>query len=305
MGFSVVRPVTVTDAVLTASNVTESETLWNSGTTYALNAVVYRIIDNVHQRFVSLQNSNLNRIPEAVSSSTWWQATGATNRWACFDDTVGSLTTRADTIAMTLALPSAERADTLYLAGLSASTVRAQVTDPLAGAIYDRTISLVEPGGVTDWYSYFMEPVRRAGELVLTDLPPGAGSTLTLTLTDTGATVAVGFVVLGFSQSLGVTKWGAQLGIRDYSVKADDAFGNQFVLERAFRKKANFSVVVDNRLLDTVIATLATGRAALRLYIGSGDYTSTVVLGFFKDFSVEMSLPPNRSLCSLELESIA
>ena len=301
----IVRPVTITDAVLTSSSVTEPETLWSGATTYGLSAAVYRVIDNVHQRFVSLQAGNLNRVPEAATSSTWWQATGATNRWACFDETVGSLTTRASSIAMTLALPGTERADTLYLAGLAAATCRVQVTDPLAGAVFDRTVSLTDPGGVTDWYAYFLEPVRRDTELVITDLPPGAGSTLTLTLTDTGATVALGVVVAGFSQDIGGTRWGAQLGIRDYSVKADDAFGNQYVLERAFRKKASFAVVIDNRLLDSVIATLTEGRASLRLYIGSGAYASTVVLGFFKDFNVEMSQPPNRSLCSLELESIA
>lgn len=301
----IVRPVTITDAVLTSSSVTEPETLWSAATTYGLNAAVYRVIDNVHQRFVSLQASNLNKVPEAASSLTWWQAAGATNRWACFDETVGSLTSRASSIAMTLALPATERADTLYLAGLAAATLRVQVSDPLAGAVFDRTLSLTDPGAVTDWYAYFLEPVRRDSEAVVTDLPPGAGSTLTLTLTDAGATVTVGVVVAGFSQNIGGTRWGAQLGIRDYSVKADDAFGNQYVLERAFRKKASFAVVVDNRLLDSVIATLAEGRASLRLYIGSGDYASTVVLGFFKDFNVEMSQPPNRSLCSLELESIA
>ena len=58
-------------------------------------------------------------------------------------------------------------------------------------------------------------------------------------------------------------------------------------------------------MTDEMGKTLTEGRASLRLYIGSGDYASTVVLGFFKDFNVEMSQPPNRSLCSLELESIA
>nr|QQZ50317.1 hypothetical protein JKL49_00890 [Phenylobacterium glaciei] len=126
----IVRPVTITDAVLTSSSVTEPETLWSGATTYGLSAAVYRVIDNVHQRFVSLQAGNLNKIPEALTSSTWWQATGATNRWACFDETVGSLTTRASSIAMTLALPGTERADTLYLAGLAAATCRVQVSDP-------------------------------------------------------------------------------------------------------------------------------------------------------------------------------
>lgn len=299
----IVRPVTVTDAVLTSSTVTEPETLWNSGTTYGAGAAVYRVIDNVHQRFLSLQAGNLNKIPEAASSSAWWQATGATNRWACFDATFGSITTRADSIGMVLTLPASERATTLYLGAVSASTVRVQVSDPLAGAVYDVTRSLVDPLGVTDWWLYFMEPVTRVDELLVADLPPGAGSILTLTLTDTGATVELGNLVLGVAQALGVTRWEANLGIRDYSVKAEDDFGNQFIQERAFRKTTGFNVIVDNRLIESVRGTLNASRASLRLYIGDENYPSTVILGFFRNYALTLG-PGGRSFMSIDLESI-
>lgn len=295
--------VTIADANLSSSTVTESETLWSGATTYGAAARVYRVIDSVHQAFVSQQASNTNHIPED-DDGTWWLADGPTNRWAPFDGSVGSLASRATSAQWVLAIAATERVDTLYLAGLSALSVRVRMTDAIAGAVYDETVNLSDPSGVTDWYVYFTLPVTYLSELLISELPYGAGPTLTIDLDYAGGTVTCGVIHPGYARELGGTRWGAQLGIRDYSVKQDDEFGNAVVVERAFRKRGSFSLIVENRLMDALIATLAAYRATLALYVGDTGYASTAILGFYKDFAVEMALPPDRSLCSLELESL-
>jgi hypothetical protein len=300
-----VRPVSIDTTVLTSSNVSETETLWAVGSTYASGARVYKVIDGIHQAFVSKQSANTGHDPEAdVSPYTWWTPDGPTNRWQMFDDTIGSATTNADSIVVVLAMPAGERVNRLYMAGLEGASVRVQVTDPISGPVYDETVNLSDPGAVTDWYAYFFEPISRLSELYVYDLPPCAGATLTVTIAETGATCACGILVAGLALDLGDTQWGAQLGIHDYTLKADDAFGNAYVQERAFRKKATFPVIVENRLQDSLIGALAAYRATLVLYVGDPRFTSTIILGFFNDFSFVMSMPPDRTVYSLSLESL-
>lgn len=298
----IVRPVAVTDAVLTASNVPETPTLWSAATTYGLGALVYVIVANVHQGYTSLQAANLNRPP--ASNPTWWAATGPTNRWAMFDEVSNSLTTNPTSIAVTLALPATERADTVWLAGLAGRTVRLQLTDPAAGAVYDQTISLSDPAGVTDWYAWLFEAVTYKEELLITNLPNGAGSTLTVTVNFPGGTAAVGNLIAGFRKFIGLTRWGVQTEIRDYSVFADDAFGNRVLIQRAYRRLASGQLLVENRFKDAVEALLIDCRASLRLYIFDEGYTTLSVFGLAR-WATEMSLPLNYSVNSIQIEGNA
>lgn len=296
-----VRPVSIDTTTLASSNVTESESAWSSGTTYALGAAVYRVIDGIHERFTSLQNSNLNHIPE--DSPTWWLDEGPTNKWAMFDASVSTQTTRADNIAVTVNVPATERIDVVYLAGLTGVSVRIQITDAIAGAVYDQTFSLADSAGIGDWYSYFMDEPVYLTELLVTDLPNGAGSVLTVTVTNTGSTAACGALVTGFRKSMGGAQWGWTTEIRDYSVFQEDAFGNRVLVPRAYRRLANGRAIIDNRLKDAIETLLADCRASVRLYIIDEDYRSLVILGTSR-WSVDMSMPPNMSLCSLQLESV-
>ena len=300
-GLSIVRPLVYSDAVLTATNVTEAETLWSAAATYALDAAVYLIEDGVHQRYVSLAGSNLNKPP--ATSPTWWRSEGATNRWAMFDASSSSGTSRATSIDVTLTLPASERADTLYLQGLDARTVRVQVTDPLAGAVYDQTFSLADPGIITDWYAWMFEPVVFKTELLVTGLPNGAGSVITVTITSTGGTAVCGNAVVGQRQFIGLTRWGAKTEIRDYSVFDDDAFGNRVFIPRAYRRLTSAEILIENRVKDSVEDLLAAARASVRLYIFDEDYRSLNVLGTAR-WSGGMDLAPTYSVHSFQAESI-
>ena len=296
------RRIAVTDAVLTSSNVTEAETLWSAAATYALNAAVYVIEDGVHQRYVSLAGSNLNKPP--ATSPTWWRAEDATNRWAMFDAISTSTTTNATSIVVTLTMPAETRFNVLYLEGLLGRTVRVEVSDPTAGAVYDETFDLADVSGVTDWYEWYFAPVSYKTELLVTDLPPGAGSILTVTIGFPGGTAACANLVAGLALSLGTTKWGVKTEIRDYSVFADDGFGGRVLVRRAYRRLASAEAIIENRLKDAIEGRLTETRADLALYILDDNYSTLVIFGLAR-WSVAMSLPPDRSLCSLELESNA
>ena len=65
----VVSPLTITDAMLTTSNVAETDySAWSSGATYALDDRV--ILTSTHKVYQSLQAGNTNKDP--LTQPLWW-----------------------------------------------------------------------------------------------------------------------------------------------------------------------------------------------------------------------------------------
>lgn len=295
-------PVTIDTTVVTAMSVAETVAPWSTLTAYDEDDEVYRVVDGIHIAYVSLEAANENNVPEL--SPDKWQRAGATNAWAAFDATIATQTVAADEISFTLSIREVERFDCLYLGGLEGQTVRVVVEDPSAGIQFDETFSLTDVSSITDWYQWLFAPVERLSELYIPDLPYGAGSVLTVIISNDGGTAAIGACYPGFRQTLGGARWGWVTGIRDYTrVEENEVTGEREFVERNFRNLATGRAVLENRVKDAVERRLKKSRAKVRLYIIDEAFTSLVILGTAR-FEVEMNLPPSRSECSLQLESI-
>lgn len=296
----IVRPDPVTDATLFSSSIIENDyAVYDGGTTYALGD--YVISTTTHRVYRSVQAGNVGHDPTTDTTATWWLDTTATNRWRMFDDAVGVQSTATDSIAVTIVPASV--CDSVVLLNVSASTVRVTMTSTTDGVVFDQTVSMVGTSGIDDWYSYFFEPVVRRSDLFVGDLPPYLGAQIAITLTDTGATVSCGECVVGLSREIGGTQYGARVGIRDFSVKQQDDFGNYTILERAYSKRGTFELWCDNNQFDEIQALLAGYRATPIAYIGSDDYAATVIYGFYKDFEQSLNYA-TRSICTLEIEGL-
>jgi hypothetical protein len=296
----IIRPMTITDAVLASSNVPETDyAAWSAATTYADDAYAIIVSADTHQVWQSIAAGNLNHPP--ATSPTWWALVGATNRWRMFDQSTTSQTSNADSIAVSL--DTAGRIDAVALMNVDAAEASITMTDAVAGVVYDRTVSLVSTSGINDAWSYCFEPIVRRRDLVLDDLPPYANAQIDITLSAPGSTVKCGNCIVGLSRSIGDTQRGARLGIQDYSLKTRDAWGNYTVTERAYNRTASFLVQMDAALVDEVTALLATYRATPIVYLGTTRYASTAVFGFYKDFTVEIAYA-TRSVCSLDVEGL-
>lgn len=182
-------------------------------------------------------------------------------------------------------------------------TVASPVTVNGDGVVYDETYNLSSYSGITDWYNYFYEPIIRKSDFIALDLPPYSGASIEVTLTDTGNTAYCGALIYGLSKEHGATQYGMQLGITDYSVKEQDAFGNYSILERSYRRTSEMSLWVDNTYVDQLHTTLAALRATPTIYIGSDEYGASIVYGFYKDFSTSVAYP-TTSICTLTLEGL-
>jgi hypothetical protein len=126
---------------------------------------------------------------------------------------------------------------------------------------------------------------------------------ISVIIENTGSTASCGECIVGLQRVIGTTQMGASLGIIDYSVKQTDDFGNFTVLERAYSKRADITVWVDNNDLDEVQRLLNLYRATPIVYIGSDKYTSTIIYGFYRDFETVISYP-TLSVLNIDLESL-
>lgn len=295
----VIKPITVTPAMILASNAVEAYAAWSAATTYAKDAKV----DYGTHYYISLVNSNLNNIPSAPGS-TFWAYVSPDNKHAMFDGQVSTATTSTSPLVVTIAPGIVNSVAMIDLVG---SSVTITMTDNGASPpVYTRTVGL-DGSIVFDWYTYFFEPFVQLAEVVLTDLPPYANGRITMTLTS-GGNVAIGEFLVGTVYELGEVgmEQGASVGIIDYSRKdTDNDTGLTTFVRRAYSKRMSGQFLLDNGQLNAVQRILADIRAVPSVFIGSeaADYAPLIVYGFYRDFSIDIAYP-TKSFCRIEVEGL-
>lgn len=292
------RPVTITDAMLTSSTAPENDhPAWNAGTAYVTGNRV--ILTATHRRYEALAAST------GVNPSTdptKWLDLGPTNRWAMFDARVGTATTRTASLQAVLA-PGAVDAVALIDTDAESATVTLTV-DGVTNFASTQSFNL---GGnaIDNWFSWFFEPIGRKSTLLFLDVPVYANGVVSVTITrdNPADTVSAGTLLVGRQFSIGETEHGADIGIIDYSRKEADQFGVISVVERAFAKRMTARVVMPTDAVDDVHRNLAALRATPVLWIGSETFESLTVYGFYKEFSIDLAYP-TVSYCSLTIEGL-
>lgn len=294
-----INPTTITDAMLVSSSVAENDyPEWSAATAYTVGQRVTR--PALHKNFERTVAGTTATAPEGDPAN--WLDLGPTNRWAMFDQKVGTKTTATTTCAVVL---SPGMVSGISLIGAEAASVTVVMTDPAYGELYNRTFDLVDYTGITNWWAYHFSPRRRKTTLVIDRLPTSRNPQISITLNGSeGATVSVGSLVVGrlaeYAKSILV---GAAVGIQDYSRKERDAFGNFVVIERAFNKRARWSFVLENIDVDRLNFDLASLRATPAVYIGHDGFDATVLYGFFRSFDIVIPYPTHAE-CVIELEGV-
>lgn len=297
----VVSPLTITDAMLTSTNVAETDySAWASGTTYALEARV--ILTSTHKVYESLQASNTNHDP--TTSPLWWVEVSPTNRWKALDTSVSTQTAQATSITYTLT--PGQAVNTIALLNISGGTsVTISMTSALAGGatVYTKTVDLSSVPIAPEWWVWFYGVKAAPTQVILNDLPSYTDGVISINLSGT-ASLALGVLMIGRQRSFGVgINYGARVGIQDYSRKEKNDFGDTVLVQRAFAKRANFDMQIAKVEVDLFQNFLAEVRATPCLWIGSTVYESTTVFGFYKNFDILISYPTFAD-CSLELEGL-
>lgn len=265
--------------------------------------------DKVHKIFESLAGGNQGNYPplDVLEDVPKWAEISATNRWKAFDTSVGTMTENADSITYTI-VPGVVF-DSIAFLNLTAQSVQITLTDAVDGVVYDETVNLLDmiPTGTIpemDWYAYFFSSIMMTTELARPGISLYLNTTVDITITYTGGTAKVGGIILGTQMTLGNTAYSPQVGIRDYSIKGTDDFGNPRIVERAYANKGSFDIIIPTASISYIKNVLASYRATLLLWIGVDDYSSTIIFGFFKEFNIVISHGAYAE-CSIEVEGIS
>jgi len=291
----IIRPVQVVSDAQMTSSVPDTPPAWAAGAAYAKGNHVQD--PAAHREYESLQANNTGH---PLSDAAWWLDLGPTNRWRMFDQSNSSQTVVDESLQVDLLISSRVNA----IALLNCEATEARITATVGTTqVYDDTFAMTSTSGIDDWHAYFFEPIDRRPDLIVADLPLYSNMAVRVLLTRPGGAVKVGTFVIGQTRDLGVTEIGMSAGIVDYSRKGADDFGNVMLIERAFAKKLDARVLVQNNEVDRVVSELSKLRATPVVWVADDRFVTAGIYGFYRNFSVTFAYP-GQSLCLLEVEGL-
>jgi hypothetical protein len=285
----VIIPVTLSPSDVT-TNVSITETEWTAGT---YNTGVERYKGTTLYRVIASPSTSDDPTVGVLADPPTWESLGAINQWAMFDGVVGTQTSRATPIDVTINTTSVTNA--IALLNISAQELLITVTDSVDGEVYRKEMELADIG-VPDWWEYFFLPYDYIQDISFTDLPSYNNVDINVVLTLTGGTAKCGELIVGLARNIGTTQYGTTVGLLDYSKKTSDDFGNFIVQERSFSKRVDFDVIVETTDVSMLQKLFAQYRSTPLLWIGDSTIEATIIYGFYRNFAVVLSNPSLSAL---------
>lgn len=304
-GLRITVPVTMTDAIVTATDVPEADyPAWSIGSTYAL---ADRVIRN-HVIWQSTAAGNVGNDP-STSSSAYWQKVSATNRWKLFD--LEQVTSTAKATSMYYELQPGAPTTALHVLGLSKVTsVRVRVYDlnDSGALVYDsglRSAGLlpIRP----DWWHYFFGPWDISEEQHYSDLPYISNPKIRVDFAgDTDMSVQV--LMIGNDSTFATTEgYGvvADLGIRVDRVAQSGL--NDFDIPTlevgTAYSTVSFDLILPSRDVDQLMRWYRRSGRKSCLFTISEQWSSTQLIGAITVFKAVIN-GPTRSTFSFEIQGV-
>lgn len=280
-----------------------SAAAYNAATTYALDATVSATDasgnSTLKHEYKSLQAGNTGN---ALIDPAWWHDMGPTNQLAMFDDRATTITTATTTLTVNVA--PGDYFDTISLQRLkNVSSVQIKITRA-AETLYNETITLEAP--VYDWAEYFFGPLYDYRDsYTWTEEVWYSDCVAQITLTGPpGETIECGLLLIGRADDFGLTLYGVEVSIEDYSTKeTDETFGTTYLLEREYASRASCQIILDRAQTAYVKRKLAAVRATPALYDLNNEGESDpalILFGKYDDFSINYT-DHAKSYCALTL----
>jgi len=300
-----IRPIAITNAVLTASNVAEADaaewlpvTAFTIGQTCMVTTTANGAATATHRIYVA-QGSTTGNDP-TVDSGTNWVSTGFTNRFKMFDSVIQSKTTRTGGIEVDLT--PAGYSSNLAVINVTGASVDVVMSSAADGEVYNQSFSLTSFSGINDWYAYYFTPIVRKTDLVVSGLPLYSDAVITVSINDDGA-ASVGELVLGNFFEIGKSLNGASFGIIDYSVKNTSADGTITITQRPYAKRSDVDVLCQTARAAEINESLSRIRSTPVVWVADENNDVTILYGYFREFNTILS-DYQSSIVSLQIEGL-
>ena len=305
---------------LLSSNVAEAlHTEWLPANSYAAGEYVYvtKAADGVteitpHRLYKALIPTTIGDYP--ADHPTQWFDSGATNQGGMFDSKKSTPTQNTDSIQVTV---SAAKADRIALFNLVGESVQI-VSRSGATVILDETVSLRIDDQSASWSEYFYDEIEYRTNMVRTI--PGYYANLEIDITITaasGTSASCGYCIVGKSVFIGVTEYGVQGGITDFSRKERDDFGETFLNEGNYTEPLEIDLFINTPHGDQPVAKIKRILVAVRAVPcvwdannhiedgASGDFEGETLytFGVLKKFTTVMKYAAYTH-CSLEIQGL-
>ena len=297
----VIKSMITTDSTLLSSNIPEDEAPeWSATNSYAVGAEV--IYDHrVYEAILTISGEAGNQPPTIDQKN--WMFVKATNRYRMFDNSVSEASTHVGKIEVVI--KPTDIVGGIVLIGLLGESATVIINNPELGETYRETVLLSDYRGINDYYTYFNAPsygTKTSASFM--GFPWSFGSTATVIVeADEGEIAQVGEMIYGERKKIGRTNYNTAIGIKSYSRKYEDDFGNVTVIKRKNSKYAEYDIDIDNYMLSDVQRFFADIDSIPCVFIGNESMEELIVYGFYSDFKAVISFP-SVSKCTLRVEGL-
>ena len=252
---TVIKPIVITDAMLTSHTEAESESVYDAGTSYSIGDAVIYGAD--HDLFSSLVDTNLGNTPiKWPNNTSYWYDEGKTNRWNMFDLNTNIQTTGAS--PMVVVLEPGEPITAIHFDTIECDSITVSISDGVT-EVYNTTIE-AKTRDVYGWYTFFTEQHRYIRILSLYDLPGlVALPVITITFTNASGDAKCGGIIVGRHYVIGTAlSNGSSHARKGFSVfERDEIDANRVrLLKRGSVKNPRVKVFVSSNGIDRVMSVL-------------------------------------------------
>lgn len=277
---------------------------WSAAASYNLgDAVRYK-----HISYKSLADGNKGMNPELNWSGTGsiWKKMGATTPYRMLDEYVETQTSTTGNLSFCVPYDNANSFALLNLTGDSARIRIYDDDDEENPVFYDETISLKQDIFHISLWEYNYLPIINIPNFVQTDMPDIVSGKLCVEIFASGDTAAVGHVLVGNSQELGYTQYGAEVSLIDYSRKEVDEFGRVTLVRRSCAHRIRLPIYLHPEQSDYVGQVLDELRGIPALWVGDNEtrgHSSLTAYGWMEEYSKTYEGPDEVQL-TLEIQGL-
>lgn len=306
----VIVPETITDAMLTASSISEpaasGEDAYNPLTTYSINDTVSVIAANQHDVFKSLQNDNTGNTPVPLpgTSAYWLHLYRKTNKWNIWELKTNYVTSGASPVTYTIT--PGFRFDSFALGGTTADFATVRVKDFSSAVIYEETKETrFRP--VVDEYDFFFMPFYDIPILIWEDIPGPSTGTIELELTGSDP-IETQFACFGTSVYLGKMQYDGLDDAENFSLIQREETGEIILLPKKSIPVNEIDLLVNKENLRSIRTARQQLNAAVGIWYGVDQdvpdyYEPFLMRGIYKNFPINASFP-NEARIKLLLKGV-